>query len=259
MALLWNDILERSNKTSIQLQTINCDPLKALNLLISLKHYVSNLRKCSTLYENKINQLSPKIKEKYSDEQERIKKKKFPNDSGCNQVSLSGHDKFRVETYYVIIDSFCSQLEKRIEAYSFLKNNFLFITKLHVVLPQDTDEEEEVNKSLENFILFKPSYDDTQDYLLDIWKHFNEKNLLLSFPNLYTAIKIYLTIPIANCSAERAFSKLARIKNKYRTSSSQENLNSFMVLCSESDVLEVINTDDIIKEFAAQKSRKKYF
>jgi len=99
----------------------------------------------------------------------------------------------------------------------------LFITKLHVVLPQDTDdEEEEVNKSLENFILLykkdvdntiqneiiqfknywsisKPSYDDTQDYLLDIWKHFNEKNLLLSFPYLYTAIKIYLTIPIGYC------------------------------------------------------------
>jgi len=82
MALLWNDILKRSNKTSIQLQTINCDPLKALNLFIKLKHYVLNLRKSSTLYENKINQLSPKIKEKYFDEQERIKKKKFPNDSG---------------------------------------------------------------------------------------------------------------------------------------------------------------------------------
>ncbi|KAL4135324.1 hypothetical protein QTP88_006939 [Uroleucon formosanum] len=88
MALLWNDILEGSNKTSIQLQTINCVPIKALNLLISLKHYVSNLRKCSTLYENKINQLSPKIKEKYSDEQERIKKKKFPNDSGSQNLSL---------------------------------------------------------------------------------------------------------------------------------------------------------------------------
>ncbi|KAL4154325.1 hypothetical protein QTP88_000204 [Uroleucon formosanum] len=254
MALLWNDILEGSNKTSIQLQTINCDPIKALNLLISLKHYVSNLRKCSTLYENKINQLSSKIKEKYSDEQERIKKKKFPNDSGCNQVSLSGYDKFRVETHNVIIDSFCSQLEKRIEAYNFIKNNFLFITKLIVVSPQDTDDEEKVNKSLENFILLykkyvdntiqneiiqfnkywsisKPSYyDDTKNYLLDIWKHFNEKHLLLSFPNLYTTIKIYLTIPIANYSAERAFSKLARIKNKYRTSSSQENLNNFMVL-----------------------------
>jgi len=41
-------------------------------------------------------------------------------------------------------------------------------------------------------------------------------------------------------------------------SSSQENLNSFMVLCSESDVLEVINTYDIIKEFASQKAIKNY-
>lgn len=46
MALLWNGILERSNKTSIQLQTINCNPFKSLNLLMSLKQYVSNLRKC---------------------------------------------------------------------------------------------------------------------------------------------------------------------------------------------------------------------
>lgn len=85
----------------------------------------------------------------------------IPDDSDCNQISLSGHDKFRVETYNVIIDSFCSQLEKRIEAYNFLKNNFLFITKLHVVLPQDTDEEE-VNKSLENFILlYKKDVDNT--------------------------------------------------------------------------------------------------
>ncbi|KAF0770104.1 zinc finger MYM-type protein 1-like [Aphis craccivora] len=48
-------------------------------------------------------------------------------------------------------------------------------------------------------------------------------------------INLY-TIPIANCSAERTFSKLARIKNN-----SQENLNSFMVLYTESDVLGILN------------------
>jgi hypothetical protein len=31
-----------------------------------------------------------------------------------------------------------------------------------------------------------------------------------------------------------------------------------MILYSESDVLEVITTDDIIKEFASQKARKNY-
>jgi hypothetical protein len=46
---------------------------------------------------------------------------------------------------------------------------------------------------------------------------------------------------------------LARIKNKYKI------VNSFMVLYSKSYVLEVINTDDIIKEFASQKERKNYF
>lgn len=48
--------------------------------------------------------------------------------------------------------------------------------------------------------------------MLDIWKFFNEKNVLLSFSNLYTTIKIYLNISIANCSAERVFSKLDFIK-----------------------------------------------
>lgn len=41
--------------------------------------------------------------------------------------------------------------------------------------------------------------------MLNIWKLFNENNLLLSFSNFYTIIKIYLTIPILNCSAERNF------------------------------------------------------
>jgi hypothetical protein len=31
-----------------------------------------------------------------------------------------------------------------------------------------------------------------------------------------------------------------------------------MVLCSESNILEVINTDDIIKGFGSQKERKNY-
>lgn len=53
----------------------------------------------------------------------------------------------------VVIDNFCSQLEKRIKTFNCVKNNLLFNTKLHVIFSQDTDEEEdEVSKSLDNFI-----------------------------------------------------------------------------------------------------------
>jgi hypothetical protein len=56
---------------------------------------------------------------------------------------------------------------------------------------------------------------------------------------------------LADCRFFPFFNSFFSIKNQCRTSSSQENLNSFMVLCSESDVLEVINTDDLMKGFAS--------
>lgn len=102
----------------------------------------------------------------------------------------------------------------------------------------------------------KPSYNDTRDYNLNSWKLFNENNLLLSFFNLDTAIKLYLTIPMAKCWAERAFSKLVRINNKYRTSSLKENVTNLMVLRSENNILGVTKIVKIIDEFASKKTKK---
>jgi hypothetical protein len=54
LAILWNDILERTNKTSVELQSKIIDPLKSFNLLISLKNYVGSLRNCITLMKIKL-------------------------------------------------------------------------------------------------------------------------------------------------------------------------------------------------------------
>jgi len=43
-----------------------------------------------------------------------------------------------------------------------------------------------------------------------------EKQMIDVFPNVYIALRIFVTIPIANCEAERSFSVLKRIKNMYR-------------------------------------------
>lgn len=66
-----------------------------------------------------------------------------------------------------------------------------------------------------------------------------------------------MTIPVANCSAERAFSKLTRIKNKYRTSQTQENLDIQMILYSENDLLKSLDLNDVLKELASGKAKKK--
>jgi hypothetical protein len=174
---------------------------------------------------------------------------------------LQGSDKFRIETHNIIIDKFCSELDKRAEAYKFVSDNFLFVTKLCVTIVDTINYENDIEQSIENFILTykedvdnyikneikqfqeyfslcKPSIQDNEHFsTLDLWKWFHKNELIDVFPNLYIALKIYLTIPSSNCSAERAFSKLNRVKNKYRSTLNQDNLTALMLLASENDIL----------------------
>eukprot|EP00102_Acyrthosiphon_pisum_P013328 XP_008182862.1 PREDICTED: zinc finger MYM-type protein 1-like [Acyrthosiphon pisum] len=98
MSLVWNDIMERSNKTSTILQHSNCDTMKAINLLKSLKCYVLSLRDSNSIYEEKIPNLSPEITIYYSDEKQRKQIKKFP-DGSINEEILKGKNKFRVSPF----------------------------------------------------------------------------------------------------------------------------------------------------------------
>lgn len=52
----------------------------------------------------------------------------------------SGNDNFRVETHHVIIDTFCSKLDRRINAYSVVVEHFLFLTRLYVESTNDNEE-----------------------------------------------------------------------------------------------------------------------
>lgn len=74
----------------------------------------------------RIVELSPEINNKYRDEGRRTSKKNFPD--GIDNITLRGSNKFKVETQYIIIEKFCT--EKRIDAYNFVSEMFLFLTKL---------------------------------------------------------------------------------------------------------------------------------
>ena len=92
----------------------------------------------------------------------------------------------------------------------------------------------------------------------------NEKNkeaqmykLESAFPNVNIALCIYLSLMVTNCSGERSFSKLKRIKNEQRTSLGQDKFNSLTLLNMEHEVMEEIKVGDIIKKFASLKARKR--
>ena len=45
--------------------------------------------------------------------------------------------------------------------------------------------------------------------------------LQLVIPNVYVALRMFLTLPVTNCEGERSFSHLGRIKNELRTTPPQ--------------------------------------
>lgn len=158
---------------------------------------------------------------------------------------MTGKNKSRIETHYVVIDTFSIELGKRIKAYDGLVKHFLFITRLHSEATIDVNESVDnfimtykcdVDHSIKNeFIQFKHLWKQSKPefYGCDVHKMFEwmtNNDSKSVFPNIYIAIRIYLTIPVANCTAERAFSKLGRVQNKNRSSLLQDNLSSLIIL-----------------------------
>ncbi|CAM5151297.1 unnamed protein product [Natator depressus] len=50
------------------------------------------------------------------------------------------------------------------------------------------------------------------------------------FQAFYKSIQYFAALPVTSCSCERAFSKLAHVKNKLRSTKSQQRLDSLMIL-----------------------------
>ncbi|KYN03086.1 Zinc finger MYM-type protein 1 [Cyphomyrmex costatus] len=71
--------------------------------------------------------------------------------------------------------------------------------------------------------------------------------------------KALLISKTKNCSGERSFSTLKRIKNYLRTSITQERLNSLALLNIENEILEGINFNNLIQRFAETKCKRKTF
>jgi hypothetical protein len=84
------------------------------------------------------------------------------------------------------------------------------------------------------------------------------------YPNVAIAYRIILTMSlnyVGDCctSAERSFSKLKLLKNYLRSSISQERLNDIVISCIEKDIIQHIDIETIISDFAYKNARMNYF
>jgi hypothetical protein len=79
------------------------------------------------------------------------------------------------------------------------------------------------------------------------------------YPNVSIAYRILLIMPLTVASAKRSFSKLESLKNYLRSTMSQERLNGLAICSIEMKILESIELDIILNDFATGNTYRSIF
>lgn len=66
----------------------------------------------------------------------------------------------------------------------------------------------------------------------------------------------FFTLPVINCSSERSFLSLKRIKNRLQSTLDRQNLNALGTLSIDIDMITNLNFDDIISAFRTKSEKK---
>ena len=274
MIILWDQILERFQKTSVSLQSSDQDLNSACALYESLQGYVEALRPTFMAFEDQAKILTDCNHYRKDVSRQRRRNRKYDHYVGSTSddssiESIQPSESFRIEAFLVIVDSLVAALSKRQIAYKKLKDVFGFLRKLPKLTPDEAkagatklihaypeDLEKEFEEELVQFSeLLKTDLADTiagsqQDlYELSLYRLIVDNSFGSCFPNVEIALKIYLTLMVTNCSGERSFSKLKRIKNEVRVSMGQTRLSHLSLMSIEHELLREITTSRIIEEF----------
>ncbi|XP_065658846.1 52 kDa repressor of the inhibitor of the protein kinase-like [Hydra vulgaris] len=255
----WEQVLERINKVNKKLQTAGLDLLDASTLLSSLEGFIkekrNNINTELTQYEILAKTLTNYLSSEYKDKRKRILRYS-DGTTGCGS-NLTGKNKFKIEILNVVLDKFQNEFQKRKKIYK--ENSESSMQNACKFYKEDIED----FATLKNECIHFKEYiniivvnEQSQINCAEILKIIYDKHLIDTFPNLYTVMNIFLTMPITNCEAERSFSRMSYIKNKQRNTMSDDRLADLMLLSIEHKITKSLNYDEVIKEYALIKVRK---
>jgi len=267
MATLWGDILERFNKTSKQLQSVEIDLETVVFLYESLIRYVLDLRSMFDIYEERA---IHKSGHKTYQEIRKRKRKLTADEKREGEINFEIRDSLRINTYYAIIDNLHSELERRKFYYDEANKKFNFLFQIIQLSPPEVYKKAEILQNIYTDDLsssFANECIQFRSYLMSLIENIRPKTVMdickmirtekELFPYVDIALRMYLCCPTSNCSAERSFSALKRVKSYLRSRMTDDRLNRLAILSIESTLTMDMSFNDIINTFAKQNSRRK--
>ncbi|XP_062829405.1 zinc finger MYM-type protein 1-like [Anolis carolinensis] len=194
-----------------------------------------------------------------------------------DETARSDKDSFKVNFFFVVLDTAISSLKERCELMENHSESFKFLYDISR-LGKSLNETELKNdcQHLQTVLSDGEDCDVNGDDLFDELQIFapmlppgsnpaealsflTKRGYVDTFPNVYIALRILLTLPVSMASDEMSFSKLKRIKTYLRSNSGQERVSELATLAIENDLLDEMETDLLVREFSKRKARKIFF
>ena len=107
------------------------------------------------------------------------------------------------------------------------------------------------SKNLQNIIVTKPS---SVSEILAVVPMAKEM-----FSEVYKLLRLFLTIPVTTCTAERSFSALMQMKTYLSSTMTEERLNNVMLLHVHKDEMDALDLRGIAKSFVSTNTRRMDF
>ncbi|GJT63778.1 zinc finger MYM-type protein 1 [Tanacetum coccineum] len=199
------------------------------------------------------------------------KKRQFDENLVNQDTSFSVEEAFKVQYFLYIVDQALVSLRSRFEQYKEYEKVFGFLfTSRKLNSFDDTTLKSHCSRLEAALRNVEQSDVDAKDLYVEMRSlnnYFPDKNLgpydMLNFlkehdffPNAMIAYKVLLTIPVTVASKERSFSKLKLLKSYLRSTMSQERLNGLALIAIENGLLDSVDYEDLIKNFASKNARR---
>ena len=276
--VIWEDILSVINMMSKKLQSpIVCldSTLKQIEGVISYFKKYRDTGLSASIETAKSIASSLDVEPTFPTKRKGKRKKQFDEqDDETEELQRSAIDDFNDDYFLVIVDYAIVSLTSRFDQLKEFEKIFGFLFNSENLKSLDHSDLRDCCTTFVNTF----SHDNKSDVELD--DLFSELKVLQvtlpdqlmsaseilhfvkvadCYPNASIAYRILLTIPVTVASAERSFSKLKLLKNCLRSTMLQERLNGLAMCSIEKDILDTIDLESVLEDFASRNARRRFF
>lgn len=274
LLVFQTEILENIDLTSKLLQKADIGLDCATNQLNETLRKICHIRTNFTEIKDKAVVLANSFNIRPVFENKRKRKVKKFYDELLEDERLSDAEQlFKVDIFFCTLDILANQLKIRFESINAIENNFIFLypEKLNSLSEEELYVKarnlqmiyhKDLSIDFPNQILsLKKGLGDSISKLKTVYEladHLLIKNQCVSsnFPDVSSAVMLFLTLPVSVASAERSFSKLKLVKTYLRNTMGQQRLSDLSLISIEHEFVKTLNIDEIINDFAKKNSRR---